>query len=440
MKNKRRTTRSTGVICIFAASTVFLIASQQTCTATPLEDPPPDPEHSFVAAENLSAAFRNVARNVRPSVVRVTSEVQAPFGRTSEYDKVPFSRDFEGFPKGNSKEFLFQQPNEQNEEQSIGHGTGVVIDSTGYIVTNLHVIEGADTLRVTLHDDRSYVAELIATDEESDIAVIQIDAPDLVAARFGDSDETQVGDWVIAIGSPFGLDQTVTAGIISAKGRSTVGIAEYEDFLQTDAPINPGNSGGPLLNLRGEIIGINTAITSRSGASAGVGFAIPSRLVQRVSGSLISDGYVERGQIGVVMQTMSQELADSFGFDGQGVVVAQLITGGTAEKAGLQPGDIVTAIRHRPVHHPSDVRNIIANTDPGTEVLFTVFRNGQKQEFLVEVGSRDIEFESKQSRNSDEQPINPNRPLGLTLEGQKTLQQTVEECTHIWRWMRNLQD
>lgn len=228
-----------------------------------------------------------------------------------------------------------------------------------------------------------------------------------------------MGDWVIAIGSPFGLDQTVTAGIISAKGRSTVGLAEYEDFLQTDAPINPGNSGGPLLNLRGEIIGINTAIASRSGASTGVGFAIPGRLVQRVARSLISDGHVERGQIGVVVQSMSQELAETFSYDGQGVVVVQLMSGGTAEKAGLQAGDIVTEINHRSVRHPSDVRNVIANTDPGTEVMFSVFRNGQKQEMAVEVGSRDTEPEDNQSLDSDEHPLNPDRLLGLTFEGQK---------------------
>jgi serine protease Do len=265
------------------------------------------------------------------------------------------------------------------------------------------VVQGADEVTVTLSDKRQLTAEIVGTDKATDVAVLKVEATNLHPAKLGDSSTLQVGEWALAVGSPFGLDQTVTAGIISAVGRANVGITDYEDFIQTDAAINPGNSGGPLVNLKGEVIGINTAIASRNGAYQGVGFAIPSEMAQHVMESIISHGTVTRGFLGAYIQPLTQELAGSFGFDStQGVLIGDVTDGGPADKAGLQeseagvvvtavdptglaaragvrPGDIIVSIAGKPIRSLSDFRETTENLDPRSGIRMQVMREGIRQ-------------------------------------------------------------
>ena len=259
--------------------------------------------------------------------------------------------------------------------------------SDGYVLTNNHVVEGADEVNVNLSDDRSFSAEIVGVDDKSDLAVLKIDAHDLVPAHVGDSDAMEVGQWVLAVGSPFGLAQTVTAGIVSAKGRADMGITDYEDFIQTDAAINPGNSGGPLVNLHGEVVGINTAIASRTGGYMGIGFAIPSNMARNVMDSIIEKGSVERGFLGAGIQDLNTDLAASFGYDSaDGVLIGDIVPDGPAEKSGLQPGDIVVEFNGKSTHKANQLRNAVAATKPGTRVPLSVIRNGKSMRFDVEVG------------------------------------------------------
>ena len=229
----------------------------------------------------------------------------------------------------------------------------------------------------------------MGTDEETDLAVIRIDATDLVPAVFGDSDAIQVGQWVLAVGNPFGYDHTVTAGIVSAKGRSGLGVAIYENFIQTDAAINPGNSGGPLVNLHGEVIGINTAITTRTGGSMGIGFAIPSNMARSVMDSILDTGQVVRGWLGVHMADLTEDLAQSFGYQGtSGVIIAYVLEDSPADKAGLEPDDIVAEFAGKPMADMKQLLNTVATIAPGTAVELTVFRNGEERKVRVTLGER----------------------------------------------------
>ena len=342
------------------------------------------------SAETLSGSFKQVARALKPSVVSISSikkmDVVSPNVRRFGNQQMPeefrsfFGDDF--FDR-----FFFEMPTPRRGFQQQGLGTGVIVRENGYIVTNNHVVDGADEVKVTLSDKRQFTAEIVGTDEATDVAVLKIDASDLEAARWGDSSSLEVGDWVLAIGSPFGLEQTVTAGIVSAKGRANVGITDYEDFIQTDAAINPGNSGGPLVNLRGEIVGINTAIASRTGGNLGVGFAIPSEMASTVMGKLIDHGEVERGFIGAGIQTLTSDLAQSFGFEGtEGVLISDLVVDGPAEKAGLKPGDIVVELDGEAMTSASKLRNAIASMPVGTKAKVRVFRGGDEEVFEVTLG------------------------------------------------------
>ena len=258
-----------------------------------------------------------------------------------------------------------------------GLGTGVVISEDGYIVTNNHVIAGADEVTVTLSSDKRYDAEIVGTDKKSDLAVLKIDATGLLPAQLGESDRLRVGEWVLAIGSPFGLAQTVTAGIVSATGRQNVGVADYEDFIQTDAAINPGNSGGPLVNLQGEVVGINTAIASRSGGYMGIGFSIPSDMVKKVASSIIDTGRVERGWLGAAIQDVTEELADSFNFNkSEGVLIGDVMPASPADEAGLKGGDIIYMFNGKTMESASELRHAVAGTAPGKTATMRVFRDG----------------------------------------------------------------
>jgi serine protease Do/serine protease DegQ len=269
---------------------------------------------------------------------------------------------------------------EQQERKTANLGSGVVVDADkGYILTNHHVIDKAEVIHVTLHDGRKHQAKLIGADDETDIAVIQIKADDLKALPMADSKKLQVGDFVVAIGSPFGLRQTVTSGIISALGRSGLGIESYEDFIQTDASINPGNSGGALVNLRGELVGLNTAILGPNGGNIGIGFAIPSSMAKDVMVQLIKDGKVSRGRLGIVAQDLTPELASAFGINqNAGAVVAQVEKGTPADKAGLKAGDVITHVNGNKVTGSADMRNVIGLLRVGSEVEMRVLRNGKK--------------------------------------------------------------
>ena len=285
---------------------------------------------------------------------------------------------------------FFDVPQQQRERKRTGLGSGVVIDADkGHIITNNHVIESADNIVVTLSDGRKLDAVVIGRDEGADIAVIQVEADNLTEIKIANSEELRVGDFVVAIGNPFGLAQTVTSGIVSALGRSRLGIESYEDFIQTDASINPGNSGGALVNLRGELVGINTAIVGPSGGSVGIGFAIPVNMAQQITAQLIEHGEVKRGRLGFTAQDLTQDLAQAFDIDQKnGVVVASVEVDSAAAKAGMKTGDVIVAINDEPVKDSADVRNTIGLLRVGTEIKLDIVRNGKAMQLSALITER----------------------------------------------------
>jgi Do/DeqQ family serine protease len=271
-------------------------------------------------------------------------------------------------------------------------GTGLIIDAQGNILSNYHVVGGATEIEVTLSDGTQYPAKVVGIDPKTDLGVIKIDAPkSLPFVTFADSDAVQVGQWVVAIGHPRGLDQTVTQGIISAKHRTGItNPSDYQDFLQTDAAINPGNSGGPLLNLQGQVVGVNSLIASESGGFEGIGFAIPSNMAVHVAQALIAHGKVERGWLGVDTQALTPDLAKSFGLTvPKGALIAEVLNGGPADKAGLKSGDVVLAYQGKEIPDASTLRNEVAKSSIGQEVKVGIWRNGQRQDITVTVGNLD---------------------------------------------------
>ncbi|NIP86722.1 MAG: trypsin-like serine protease, partial [Planctomycetales bacterium] len=338
------------VLCLIAATIVWLPTIVARLSYAAEAGRAQAAQQQLGVANDLSTAFRYTAKALRPSVVSISSvkkvEPQAAQRRAAP-PNVP--EEFRGFFDDDLFERFFEQIPRRGFVQR-GLGSGVIISEDGYILTNNHVVRDADEVTVTLSENQDFAARTIGTDAETDLAVLKINASGLVAARLGDSDAIEVGDWVLAIGSPMGLDQTVTAGIISAKGRSNVGITQFENFIQTDAAINPGNSGGPLVNLRGEVVGINTAIASRTGGNLGIGFAIPSNMALQIKDAILRDGKVERGWLGAAIQDLTPELADSFGFGSlDGVLVGDVVANGPAAKAGLASGDIVVTLNNQPM-------------------------------------------------------------------------------------------
>jgi serine protease Do len=313
-------------------------------------------------------AFAQIAKDVTPAVVSIRVE------QTIE-QQLPQNFPFEFFF---GPQYRQQQPQERRQ---MGQGSGFIISDDGYILTNNHVVNDADSIVVTLKDGREFDAELVGTDPETEIALIRIKGENLPTVALGDSDSLEVGEWAIAVGNPFGLQETVTAGIISAIGRSQVGITDYENFIQTDAAINPGNSGGPLLNIDGQVIGINTAIYSQSGGYMGIGFAIPINMAVDIKDALIKDGKVQRSLIGVYLQKITPELAAGFGLDGtDGVLISQVSDDSAASEAGIVAGDIVLEFNGRPVGELARFRNRIAALPPGSEMTLTILHNGERQE------------------------------------------------------------
>jgi len=330
---------------------------------------------------DLSIAIIQVAKNTIPAVVHIeVTERQEVVNPLLPFESDPFFRHFFDIPR---------MPRKFKQELK-GLGSGMIIGSDGYILTNHHVAGGATKIEVLLSNGRKYPAKLVGTDPKTDLAIIKILAKEpLPHINFGDSDKVEVGEWVVAIGHPRGLDQTVTQGIISAKHRR--GITDpnsYQDFLQTDAAINPGNSGGPLLNLKGEVIGVNTAIASESGGFEGIGFAIPSNIAQYIAKQIINHGKVERGWMGVNVQDLTPELAKSVHAETiNGALIVDVVKGGPAEKAGLRKNDVVIAYRGKEILDSGALRNDVATTPIGQEVKVIILRNGKKQELSVKIGN-----------------------------------------------------
>jgi len=312
-------------------------------------------------------AFSEIVKAISPIVVNIS---------TTETIKRDFA--FPEFFEGPFRDFFepFRLPKKW-KRQSLG--SGVIVSPDGYIITNYHVIEKADEIKVTLYDKRDYKGRVIGSDPKTDIAVLKIRAEGLPAVKWGNSDELQVGAFVLAFGNPYGLSHTVTMGIISALGRANVGIAEYEDFIQTDAAINPGNSGGPLVNIKGELIGINTAIFSRTGGYQGIGFAVPSNMARSVLEQLIKKGKVERGWLGVTIQQVTPELGRQFGHpEPNGALISDIMSGSPAEKAGLKRGDVIIEFNGRTVRDAETLRNMVAQSKIGTHARLKVVRGGRQ--------------------------------------------------------------
>ncbi len=319
-------------------------------------------------------------KKTMPAVVNISTKTQI---EVAEHPLLrdPFFRHF------------FEIPNMPRKQETTSLGSGVIIDAkNGYVITNNHVIDKADEISVTLHDGRQLKAKLVGTDPESDIAVIKVQPNNLIELPVANSDQLQVGDFAVAIGNPFGLGQTVTSGIISALGRSGLGIEGYEDFIQTDASINPGNSGGALVNLRGELIGINTAILAPSGGNVGIGFAIPSNMVVSIKDILVEHGEVKRGLLGISIQDLTPDLVQAFGLEqNRGAVITGVQPGSPAAKTGLEPGDIVLAVNGRPVKNSVDVRNAIGSMQIGDQVKIEVLHKGERLTRVANVAAPKIQ-------------------------------------------------
>ncbi len=365
-------------------------------------------DNGVASLRKTSQAFSSVAKKAIPAVVYVKVEKNIQVQRP-QYNNPGLRGPFDQF----FDDFFQQQPNTPQQYRQEGQGSGFIISKDGYILTNHHVVGDADKITVRLRDGREFKAKKVGTDEKTDIALIKIEGNDFPVINLGDSDKLEIGEWVMAIGNPFGLTETVTVGIVSAKGRSTVGITDYEDFIQTDAAINPGNSGGPLINLDGEVIGINSAIFSKSGGYMGIGFAIPVNMARNVKDQLLETGKVRRGQLGVIIQNINQELADSMELSStKGVLVADVLEDSAAAKAGLKTGDIIVELNGKEVEGVGPLRNEIAMTTPGTQIDLKVNRNGKMMDIKVSIG----ELDENAVANAELTPSDFAAKLGLKVD------------------------
>jgi serine protease Do len=338
----------------------------------------PEIEATIGQLEKFSEAFSAIAAEVTPGVVAVVNKKTRQVLARGRFND-PFLEQFFGAP-------LYRR--EQKQEQ--GLGSGVIVSEKGYVLTNNHVIAGADEIVVELADGRSFEAKLLGTDPQSDVAVLKIEGENLPVVKMGDSEDLKVGAWILAIGNPFGLRHTVTSGIVSAIGRGNLQLLDYEDFIQTDAAINPGNSGGAMVNMRGELIGINTAILSRSGGSQGVGFAVPINMVRNIMEQVIEHGKVVRGYLDVAVQDLTPGIAQALGIQSkQGALIQDVAAQGIAERAGLRRGDVIVSVNDRVVMDAEEFRTRIAQTPPGTDMRFEVVRKGKKQIVRVQLSGLD---------------------------------------------------
>ena len=331
-------------------------------------------------------AFTQIAKKSIPATVFIKATISSqPFsGLESQNPFDSFGDDFFhrffGFPNGNGFQQIPQQP-------QIAGGSGFFVSADGYIVTNYHVVKDASKITIVLNDGREFLATVKGSDPRTDLAVLKINETNLPYLTFGDSDELEIGEWVVAIGSPCALESSLTVGVVSAKGRQDLGITSLEDFIQTDAAINPGNSGGPLLNLNNQVIGVNTAILSRTGGYMGIGFSIPSHMVQHVFDQIMNSGGVQRAYLGVILQQIDKELADALGLDKpDGVLVSDIMKDSPAAKAGLQQGDIILQNNDKPIKNVAKFRNDIAMMDPGQIVNLKILRNNSPLDLKIPLG------------------------------------------------------
>lgn len=390
-----KTLRWRVAVALFCGGTLFISVANACSAPSTLSTSHPTTVTAPCAAapaavtELSGQPFVAIAKLAKASVVNVSSVKKTKKegqSFSSPFFDDPFFRRFFG------EEFERRMP-APREFQQQGLGSGVIVTPDGYIITNNHVVEGADELNVSLSDKRTFKAKVIGTDPKTDVAVIKIDAANLPTLSWGDASRLEVGEMVLAVGNPFGLSQTVTMGIISAIGRANVGIVDYEDFIQTDAAINPGNSGGALVNLKGELIGINTAIFSRSGGYMGIGFAIPSTMAKSVMQSLIAHGKVVRGWIGVSIQDVTPDLAKEFGAtENSGALVGDVMEDSPASKAKFERGDIITAYNGVTVRDPNHLRGLVAETAPGTTVRLSVLRDKKILDLTLTVGELPTEL------------------------------------------------
>jgi serine protease Do len=394
------------VAIAFVSSVSVQRAAQESFTLSA-----PSVAHAAVDGPLPSQPFVAIAKQAKAAVVNIAA-VKKHRGKDTGSSPLlddPFFRRFFG------EEFERRMPGPRDFREQ-GLGSGVIVSSDGYIITNNHVVDSMDELTVSLPDKRTFTAKVVGTDPKTDIAVIKIDATNLPVLEWGDASQLQVGEMVLAVGNPFGLSQTVTMGIISAVGRANVGIVDYEDFIQTDAAINPGNSGGALVNLKGELIGINTAIFSQSGGYMGIGFAVPSNMAKNVMHNLIKHGKVVRGWIGVSIQEVTADLAKEFGAqEVTGALVADVMDDSPASKAKLERGDIIKAYNGTNVRDPAQLRSLVAETAPGTTVSVSIFRDNKRQDLKLTVGELPKEFAT--ARMQDGKSSKGEHALaGLTVE------------------------
>ena len=354
-------------------------------------------KESMEILEKTNRAMSEVASAVKPSVVNISSlKTVNMTEKVTPFFHDPFFRRFFGDEFRN-----FEMP--RRHKQS-GLGSGVIVDRRGYILTNNHVIRNADEITVTLSDKREFKGEVIGTDQKTDLAVIKIDSDNVPVVQMGDSDKLKPGETVLAIGNPFGLSQTITTGVVSATGRANVGIADYEDFIQTDAAINPGNSGGALVNIRGELVGINTAIFSTSGGYQGIGFAIPSNMAKAVMKSLIENGKVVRGWLGVSIQPLTRDLMKQFDLsDENGALVGDVVEDSPAQKAGIQRGDVIVAFEGKAIEDVRQLRNMVADSPPGKDVTVKLIREGKTRAVQVKIGEMPSERQAGKTEFSKNQ-------------------------------------
>ena len=362
-----------------------------------------------VQAQNLPD-FTELVERVGPAVVNIRTTEKARAGRTGagpevDEDMLEFFRRF-GIPLPGQPQNPRRAPQQPDgEPQQRGVGSGFILNADGYVMTNAHVVEGADEVFVTLTDKREFKAKIIGSDKRTDVALVKIDASGLPSVRIGDVSRLKVGEWVIAIGSPFGLENTVTAGIVSAKARDT---GDFLPFIQTDVAINPGNSGGPLINMRGEVVGINSQIYSRSGGFMGISFAIPIDEASRVSDQLRTSGRVIRGRIGVQIDQVTKEVAESIGLGKpSGALVRSVESGGPADKAGVEAGDIITKFDGRAIDKAGDLPRIVGGAKPGAKSSLQVFRRGAFRDLAVTV----VEFEAERPRAAVERAAPKAAPI-----------------------------
>lgn len=355
-------------------------------------------------------SYAEIVKRAAPAVVTIHSQKRVRADEQSPFDDERL-RDLFG-ERGR------RQPEEGRRASALG--SGVIVSADGYILTNYHVIDGAEQIKVDLTDDRTFDARVIGSDEPSDLALLKVNATNLPTLRLGNSDNVQVGDTVLAIGNPLGVGQTVTMGIISAKGRQTgAGQGSFEDFLQTDAPINQGNSGGALVDMNGELIGINAQILSRTGGSIGIGFAIPSNMARNVLEQLVKNGTVHRGQLGIIVQKVTLDMAASLNMnEARGVIVSQVQPGSAAERAGIRRGDVITSLNGASVNDPNSLRNQVAATQPGSQVPITLLRDGREMQIRASLGEFKVEnVKADYEREVEpEQVINDPSRLGLSVE------------------------